>query len=61
MQWAFDWASSHAQTRVEFWSDTRFTRAHKFFRRLGFEHDGRVREMHDGLMPYSELFFSREL
>ena len=61
MEWAFDWARKHGQSRVEFWSDVRFTRAHRFFRRLGFEHDGRTREMHDGAMPYSEFFFFRDL
>jgi putative acetyltransferase len=61
MRWAFDWAQAHAFSRVEFWSDTRFTRAHRFFRRLGFVHDGQVREMHDGAMPYREFFFYREI
>lgn len=61
MQWAFDWSRERGLVRVEFWSDTRFTRAHRFFRRLGFEHDGRMREMHDGITPYREYFFSREL
>lgn len=61
MQWAFDWARGQGLSRVEFWSDVRFTRAHRFFRRLGFEHDGRTREMHDGVMPYKEFFFFRDL
>lgn len=61
MQWAIDWASAAGFRRVEFWSDTRFTRAHRFFRRLGFQHDGRVRHLDDGAMPYSEYFFWREL
>src|SRR5689334_9488848 len=57
MQWAIDWARDAGFRRVEFWSDTRFTRAHRFFRRLGFQHDGRVRHLDDGAMPYSEYFF----
>src|SRR5215813_94164 len=40
MQWAIDWARAHSMYRVEFWSDTRFTRAHAFFVRLGFQRDG---------------------
>ena len=47
MQWAVDWASERGFVRVEFWSDIRFERAHRFFRRLGFVSDGTVREMDD--------------
>jgi len=61
MQWALDWGREHGVRRVEFWSDTRFTRAHAFFHRLGFQRDGRVRQMDDGAMPYQEYFFYRDL
>ena len=61
MQWALDWASTAGFQRVEFWSDTRFTRAHQFFEKLGFQRDGRTRQMDDGHMPYAEHFFYREL
>jgi putative acetyltransferase len=61
MQWAIDWAQTHGMRRLEFWSDTRFTRAHVFFGRFGFQRDGRVRSMHDGWMPYQEYFFFCEL
>ncbi|MEQ8786196.1 MAG: GNAT family N-acetyltransferase [Pirellulaceae bacterium] len=61
MQWAVDWAIAAGYQRVEFWSDTRFTRAHRFFQRSGFEQDGRVRRMDDGAAPYEEYFFSRDL
>jgi putative acetyltransferase len=61
MQWAVDWAGAHGMRRLEFWSDTRFTRAHAFFARFGFQRDGRRRVMHDGWMPYEEYFFSRDL
>ena len=57
MQWAIDWAHAHSMHRVEFWSDTRFTRAHVFFARFGFQRDGRIRSMDDGCMPYQEYFF----
>jgi putative acetyltransferase len=61
MQWAIDWAQTRDMRRLEFWSDARFTRAHAFFGRFGFQRDGRVRSMHDGWMPYAEYFFFREL
>jgi putative acetyltransferase len=61
MQWAIDWARTRGMQRIEFWSDTRFTRAHAFFRRFGFQPDGRVRTMHDGWMPYEEYFFFLDL
>ncbi len=60
-----DWAEEEARRRgfrhVAFWSDRRFTHAHAFFARLGYQHDGRVRCMDDGAIPYEELFFSRDL
>jgi putative acetyltransferase len=61
MLWAVDWAVAHDLQRVEFWSDTRFARAHQFFKRLGFRATGDVREMHDGAAPYSEYFFYGDL
>jgi GNAT superfamily N-acetyltransferase len=61
MQWAIDWAAGQGLVRVEFWSDTRFTRAHRFFERLGFVRTGEIREMNDGAMPYREYFFWRSL
>lgn len=61
MQWAVDWAAAAGFRRVEFWSDTRFTRAHRFFERHGFQRDGRIRDMDDGAAPYREYFFSRDL
>lgn len=61
MEWALAWCHAEGQHRVEFWSDTRFSAAHAFFARLGFERDGREREMHDGYTPYREWFFFREV
>lgn len=61
MQWAIDWARTRGFRRVEFWSDTRFTRAHRFFTRFGFRQTGGVRECHDYLVPYSEFHFILEL
>ncbi|HTN75176.1 MAG TPA: GNAT family N-acetyltransferase [Pirellulaceae bacterium] len=61
MHWAIATARELQFSRVEFWSDTRFERAHRFFARLGFERDGRVRTMHDAFEPYQEYFFFKAL
>jgi putative acetyltransferase len=57
MQWALDWAREHGLHRIEFWSDTRFERAHRFFARFGFQRDGRIRTVEDGWLPYQEYFY----
>ena len=57
MIWAIDWAREAGFRRVEFWSDTRFARAHAFFGKLGFQTRGETRDMNDGFQPYSEFFF----
>lgn len=57
MVWAIDWARTAGFRRVEFWSDTRFARAHAFFEKLGFQTQGETRDMNDGIQPYSEYFF----
>lgn len=61
MDWAVGRARELGCRRIEFWSDTKFERAHRFFRRLGFRQDGRRREMHDANLPYSEWFFYQDL
>jgi putative acetyltransferase len=61
MDWALDQARARGFQRIEFWSDTRFTRGHAFFARYGFQHNGEIRELNDGWMPYREKFFSRDL
>jgi putative acetyltransferase len=61
MHWALDWARQHGFRRVEFWSDTRFARAHRFFQRFGFARDGRTRELNDAYAPYWEYFFYLDL
>ena len=61
MDWALDWAHTHGMQRVEFWSDVRFTRAHAFFARFGFQPDGQVRAMANGAMPYQEYFFALDV
>ena len=57
MQWTIVWAHAHSMHRVEFWSDTRFTQAHVFFARFGFQCEGRIRSMDDGCIPYQEYCF----
>ncbi len=56
MQWALDWCAENDYRTVEFWSDTRFTHAHRFFASFGFR-KGVVRDMDDGAAPYSEFLF----
>ena len=61
MQVAIDWAMTQKFNRVEFWSDSRFERAHRFFQKFGFETNGELRTMHDSFEPYQEFHFWMEL
>ena len=61
MQVTLDWARANSFRRVEFWSDTRFERAHRFFEKFGFARTGNVRHMTDSAVPYSEYFFFLDL
>lgn len=61
LAWAEERARGLRCMRVELWSDTRFERAHGFYRKHGFAHDGTVRYMTDAHEPYEELFFSKQL
>ena len=60
MEWGLDWAKRRGMTRMEFWSDTRFKRAHAFYSRFGFQ-QGEIRAMTDGVAPYEEHFFWLDL
>lgn len=60
MDWAVEWGRENGFTRVEFWSDTRFERAHKFFERYGFVRGG-IRHVEEGKLSFSEHFFAMEL
>lgn len=60
MDWAIEWSRKHDFVRVEFWSDTRFTRAHKFFARYGFQRGG-IRDVQEGKLTFSEFHFALEL
>ncbi len=57
MHWAIEYAQQASASRVEFWSDTRFKRAHRFFEKFGFSKTGEVRQCEDSWEPYSEYFF----
>jgi len=57
MQTNIDWAKEHKLKRVEFWSDARFSRAHRFFEKFGFQTTGERRTMTDSHENYDELFF----
>jgi len=61
MDWAVEWSRDHGYRRVEFWSDTRFAHAHRFFENYGFTKTGEIRRMDDGALPYSDYFFEMEL
>jgi putative acetyltransferase len=61
MQWAIQHAREHGAKRIEFWSDTRFQRAHRFFTKFGFTTTGEQRECNDSWEPYWEYFFYLEL
>lgn len=61
MQVTIDWAREKNFERVEFWSDTRFARAHRFFEKFGFQSTGEERHMTDSVTPYDERFFFLDL
>ncbi len=55
-QTARDWGC----TRMELWSDTRFREAHSFYKAMGYEQTGRVRDLHDRSQS-SEFAFVKDL
>jgi putative acetyltransferase len=61
MEVAIAWAVDEGFQSIEFWSDTRFTRAHRFFEKMGFKATGEIRHMTDSHEPYSEYFYSLKL
>lgn len=58
IEWVRERARDMGMSRLEFWSDTRFERAHAFYRKQGFESDGSTRTLDDAWEPYDEYFFS---
>jgi putative acetyltransferase len=61
MNWTIEFAREASFSRVEFWSDVRFERAHRFFARFGFRRNGRTRDIEDGVAPYRECGFFLDL
>ncbi len=59
MDWAVQWSRDNGYRRVEFWSDTRFARAHRFFERYGFVRAG-IRDVEEGKLSFSEYHFSMD-
>ena len=50
----------HGAERLVFWSDTRFTTAHRLYARLGFIASGEARELGD-ISRSREYFFEKRL
>jgi putative acetyltransferase len=61
MQTAVAWAKREGFKRLEFWSDTRFSRAHNFYQKFGCQMTGNVRTIHDTYTPFDEYQFRLEL
>ncbi len=61
VDWVFSRARELGAARIDFWSDTRFARAHRFYEKLGFHQTGDVRHLDDGWAPYSEYGYTVEL
>lgn len=61
MQTAVDWAHQQGFRRLEFWSDTRFSRAHNFYQKFGCQMTGGVRTITDTYQPFDEYQFRLEL
>jgi putative acetyltransferase len=59
-KWAIEKAVALKATEIEFWSDVRFHRAHRFFEKYDFV-KGHTRDMKDSHNPYSEYLFTRKL
>lgn len=55
-----DAARATGATRIELWTDTRFTRAHAFYGKLGWRPTGRTRELHD-LSKTTEYHYVKDL
>jgi putative acetyltransferase len=55
-----DHARERGVSLVELWSDTRFTRAHTVYERLGYRRTGRERDLHD-LSNTREYHFEKRL
>lgn len=61
MQTAVDWARREGFRQLEFWSDTRFSRAHNFYLKFGCQMTGQVRTVTDTYEPFEEYHFQLDL
>jgi putative acetyltransferase len=57
---AIQWCQQNHIRKLFLWSDTRFTRAHAFYQKNGYEQK-HIRNMNDGAMPYQEYYFVKML
>ena len=55
-----EWCKQNNIRQIYLWSDTRFTRAHSFYSKHGYKHNG-IRDMDDGAMPYQEYYFVKNI
>lgn len=55
-----DTARASGATRIDLWSDTRFTTAHAVYERCGYRRTGRTRDLHD-LSNTTEFHFEKEI
>jgi GNAT superfamily N-acetyltransferase len=53
-------AACHGATRLELWTDTRFTRAHRFYEKRGYARQPGIRALHD-LSNSEEFHYLRVL
>ena len=60
INWALEKAVELNVRRMELWTDTRFERAHFFYKKMGFLGSGEVRAMDDGAMPYEEFMYYKD-
>ena len=61
MQVAIDWAIEQEYSIIEFWSDTRFERAHGFFQKFGFKKTGVIQECETSYGSFREYQFRKVL
>ncbi|KST68575.1 GNAT family N-acetyltransferase [Mastigocoleus testarum] len=55
-----NWCKKNQISKLHLWSDTRFTRAHFFYQKNGYER-GEMIDRNDGAMPYQEYYFMKLL
>lgn len=53
-------ARAAGASEIELWSDTRFTRAHRFYEREGYRKSGKTRDLHD-ISNTTEFHFIKSL